>query len=576
MSLGRNVLIWLVRHALALLLILLILIVGRYAVPPAAAWVKAELAAARGVPEQRSTLVQAQQRFARHAEQRRAEAEAATGALPGQADATLRHRLREIGPALAQERRARLGGAQLALAAAGGDSNRVFGHYRAGAEIALLERERRYIEALLAARAAGGEQQNLAARRAAALWQLRASHAAFQAAHARVEALNRRPLAPARNFICREARPGIGCENYRALAAARAERDAALAANRRAQATIRVIDRARQTMTTAQAAAEDAATAFEAQRSAIASELAAIERRADDNWLLWVRQPVVEMLPTALLILAIAIFGPALLKAFAYFIVAPLAATRAPMRLMPGELGKVSCPLPSAVSQRVAVAPGQELLVVPEAIQSTAHDAAKATQWLLSWAMPLSSLAAGMVALVRVRPARQDFVLVSATGGALAEVAVIEIAEGAAMVLRPRALRGLVQPLNRPMRITRHWRLAYLSAWLTLQFRYLVFHGPCSLLVEGTRGVRLERAGGGRGINQAATIGFSAGLSYSVRRSEAFGAYLLGRQELFNDSFADGDGYYLYEEMPREGARGSLWGRGLKGLGDAALKVFGV
>ena len=144
------------------------------------------------------------------------------------------------------------------------------------------------------------------------------------------------------------------------------------------------------------------------------------------------------------------------------------------------------------------------------------------------------------------------------------------------MVLRPRALRGIVQPAGRPIRITRHWRLGHLSAWLTLQFRYLVFHGPCTLIVQGTRGVRLEPAGPGRGINQAATIGFSAGLLYSVRRSEAFGAYLIGKQELFNDSFDGGPGVYLYEEMPREGQKSGIWGRGISGLGDAALKVFGL
>jgi hypothetical protein len=190
--------------------------------------------------------------------------------------------------------------------------------------------------------------------------------------------------------------------------------------------------------------------------------------------------------------------------------------------------------------------------------------------------MPLSSLASGLVALIRIRSREPDFVLASATADPLAEIGLIAIADGSAMVLRPRALRGIVQPLGRPMRITRHWRLGHLSAWLTLQFRYLVFHGPCTLVVQGTRGVRLEPAGAGRGINQAATIGFSAGLLYSVRRSEAFGAYLLGRQELFNDSFDGGPGFYLYEEMPREGHKGSIWGRGLRGLGDAALKVFGL
>ncbi|HEX8640656.1 MAG TPA: hypothetical protein VF704_05815 [Allosphingosinicella sp.] len=576
MSLGRTVLVWIARHALALVLILLILIVGRYALAPAARWVKAELAAARGVPAQRAAYGDAQASFADYARSRRAEAEAATRALPSQADSALRQRLAAIDPAIERERGARLGTGQLALAAATGKGGRLFAHYRAGAEIALLERERRYIEALLAARAAGGAERDRAARRAEAVARLHASYAAWRAANERVQALNRRPLAPARNFVCRETRPRIGCENYRALAEAQARRDAALAVNRLARATIGDIDRAGRAIRAAQASAEQLSSAFDVQRQALAGQLAAVERRSGENWLLWVRQPIVETLPTALLILAAAMFGPALIKAFLYFVVAPAAARRPPVRLVPGERGATALAGASAVSQRVAVEPGRELLVLPEAVQSTSHEAAKATQWLLSWAMPLSSLAAGMVALIRVRPARSDFVLVSATRNSLAEVAVIEIGEGSAMVLRPRALRGLVQPLDRPMRITRHWRLGHLSAWLTLQFRYLVFHGPCSLIVEGTRGVRLEAAGRGRGINQAATIGFSAGLAYAVRRSEAFGAYLIGKQELFNDSFTDGEGYYLYEEMPRDGVGGGLWGRGLQGLGDAALKVFGI
>ena len=50
----------------------------------------------------------------------------------------------------------------------------------------------------------------------------------------------------------------------------------------------------------------------------------------------------------------------------------------------------------------------------------------------------------------------------------------------------------------------------------------------------------------------------------------------MGRQELFNDSFESASGYYLYEQMPRAGERGGLWGRGIKGLGDALLKVVGL
>ena len=577
LTLGRNILAWLGRHFLALVLILIVLIAGRYALPPAKTWLESQWTAARTLPAQRSAFADAGAAFDAYARQRQAEAERAAAALAVQPETRLRTRRAAIGPAIAREQGARLSGGAFAMAAAQGDSAQVFAHYRAGAEIALLERERRYIDALLAAGSARERGADLDTRRAEAVRRLRASHARWAAARDRAAALDRRALAGPRNFICRNAAPGIGCRNYRALTAARAERDAALAENRRAQATIAAIDRARRALETADAVVEGVSDVFARQQAAFAERAEAIERSAASNWVLWIRRPILETLPTALLILAGAMLAPVLIKAFLYFVVAPLAARRPPIRLVADDRGAVSEDSPApAVSQRIAIDEQRELLVVPEAVQSTPHHAAKATQWLLSWAMPLSSLASGMVALIRIRAQRADFVLASATRDPLAEIALVAIADGSAMVLRPRSLRGIVQPLGRPVRITRHWRLGHLSAWLTLQFRYLVFHGPCSLVVQGTRGVRLEPAGPGRGINQAATIGFSAGLLYSVRRCEAFGAYLIGKQELFNDSFDGGPGFYLYEEMPREGQRRGLWGRGLTGLGDAAMKIFGL
>jgi hypothetical protein len=282
-----------------------------------------------------------------------------------------------------------------------------------------------------------------------------------------------------------------------------------------------------------------------------------------------------EVLPTALLILLVAILAPALWKTFFYFVVAPAASRRAPIQLVAVDGLSVVERGRSSVSQQVPVGPGEELLVLPEALQSSPHHAQKRTKWLLNWSIPLSSLAAGMVGLVRLRMARADTVSVFAMGDPFAEIAIVELPPGAALVLRPRALVGLVQPVGQPARLTRRWRLGHLSAWLTLQLRFLVFHGPCLLIVQGTRGVRVGRAGDGRGTNQANTLGFDAGLHYGVSRSEAFGPYLTGRQELFNDSF-QGRGHYLYEELPMGGRKGGLWGRGLRGVGDAVLKLFGL
>ena len=104
--------------------------------------------------------------------------------------------------------------------------------------------------------------------------------------------------------------------------------------------------------------------------------------------------------------------------------------------------------------------------------------------------------------------------------------------------------------------------------------------------MQGCRGVQVEPATGGRAINQAATIAFSANLPYSTRRCETFAAYLLGQQELLNDCFgsargagiseARDAGYFVYQEMPHADRKAGITGRGLEGVTDSMLKVLGV
>ena len=86
----------------------------------------------------------------------------------------------------------------------------------------------------------------------------------------------------------------------------------------------------------------------------------------------------------------------------------------------------------------------------------------------------------------------------------------------------------------------------------------------------------MEDATSGRRINQAATMGFSANLMYSTTRCETFVPYLMGEQSLFLDSFTGTPGVYVYEEMPRFGQKRGITGRGIEGLFDSLLKVFGI
>ncbi len=290
---------------------------------------------------------------------------------------------------------------------------------------------------------------------------------------------------------------------------------------------------------------------------------------------------------TAALILAGIVLVPIGIKFVFYYVLAPLAARRPPICLLPDASGALAG-LPervaggpnratvSSVSLPLSIRPDEVLLVHPDFLQSSGAGTRMKTQWILDWKYPFASLAAGMRMLIRIRADRDGVVVVSATQDPLTEVGVLSLPEGASFVLFPRNLVGAVHPAGVPLRITSAWRIWSVHAWLTLQMRYLVFHGPAQLIVRGCRGVRVEPADTGRRINQAATIGWSANLHYKTTRSETFAAYLFGQRDLLNDSFAGGDGYFVYEEIPDRRRAGGIMGRGLEGMTDTVLKVFGV
>lgn len=305
------------------------------------------------------------------------------------------------------------------------------------------------------------------------------------------------------------------------------------------------------------------------------------------KWLTKLLDSANNVMGTAIWILLGIILTPIGIKSFFYFIIAPLASRRAGICLLPevsGEIEEITENIKgdfdrlkiSEVSHSITINQTQELLLHPEYLQSSAIQGEKDTKWLLEWSYPLTSIAAGLFGLTRIRTGSTDTIVVSATKDPLSEVGVISIPEGSALVLQPHRLIGMIHSRNAAINISKHWRLGSLHAWLTLQLRYLVFHGPLKLVVKGCRGVRVEAADRGRSINQAATIGFTANLAYSTTRCETFGAYLMGKQELFNDNFSGGPGFYIYEEMPHGGQKTGLFGRGIEGLTDSLLKVLGV
>lgn len=291
---------------------------------------------------------------------------------------------------------------------------------------------------------------------------------------------------------------------------------------------------------------------------------------------------VQKHLPTALWILVGIILTPIAIKAFFYYVLAPLAARFPPIRVVETTDPSMPEARDSAVSIPFDIADGSEILVHPDYLQSSSESAEKRTQWLLNRSVPFSSIASGMFFLTRIRPAdgHPTRVVVSSQNDAFGEIGALHLPEGASIVVQPRSLAGVVKQSASPVRITRHWRVSSLHAWLTLQLRFLVFHGPCDLILKGCRGVRAEapdqKRPSPRMINQASTIGFSANLDYYIARCDNFIPYLQGKWDLFKDGFKGEQGVFVYEEMPAGGRKTGLTGRGLEGVIDAALKVFGI
>ena len=318
----------------------------------------------------------------------------------------------------------------------------------------------------------------------------------------------------------------------------------------------------------------------------VSDRLSDNDKQLDGSNLHRFMRPVKEVLPTALWILVLALLSPLLVKAICYYLIAPVAARRPPLRLLPESSGKIFTSIgsvgsesgqtmPSRVSLPLTLDERSELLILPSYLQGMPLNAKSDTQWLLDWSMPLTSLVAGMYRLTRIRPNSEERITVSSSTDPLAEFSLLDVPAGSALVLQPSCLVGIVQTRGEQLKITRHWRFGSVGAWLTLQFRYIVFHGPAKLIVKGCRGVRVEPAITGRTVNQAATLGFSANLNYSVARNETFWSYYFGERELFNDSWR-GDGCCVHAETPNPGDHSGLFGRGLQGIVDTLLKIFGI
>lgn len=281
--------------------------------------------------------------------------------------------------------------------------------------------------------------------------------------------------------------------------------------------------------------------------------------------------------------LAAFLAGPTLWALGMYYGFAPLAGRGRPIRLAsaapaPPVVGE------SRVSLAVPLRAGDILRVKEKFLQASDEAVTRTTRFVLDWRIPFTSLACGLVELVELRAgagAGERQVTLSNADDPHIELALVELPEGGALILRPSFLAAVIVAEGAPLRIKRHWQVARWQSWVTGQFRFFEFVGPCRLIVAGSRGVRAESLAAApeetppaRRVNQDATIGFTPNLAYRPVRAETFWSYYRGMNPLFDDVFAGG-GVFLLQETSTPGAAARA-GRFWSGVWSGVLKVFGL
>jgi hypothetical protein len=234
----------------------------------------------------------------------------------------------------------------------------------------------------------------------------------------------------------------------------------------------------------------------------------------------------------------------------------------------------------SRVSLDLQLPPGERLWIKERFLQTADEVLKRKTRFLLDWRIPFTCAASGLVELVEMRNTAADTmgqVTLSNEANPHVELALLTLPAGSALVLRPSFLVGVLAKTGERLAIRRRWQLFRWQAWVTLQFRFFEFAGPCRLVVAGNRGVRAEHLTdpkSARRTNQDATIGFTPNLDYLPVRAETFWGYYRGMNPLFDDLFA-GRGLFLCQQISAAGDAGSarkFWA----GVWGGTLKAFGL
>ena len=249
-------------------------------------------------------------------------------------------------------------------------------------------------------------------------------------------------------------------------------------------------------------------------------------------------------------------------KIFLYFGVAPVILRGRPVRLAKSQaITAVTSRIPGDFG--VELWPGESLRVKRGFLRASSDAFTRGRRLVLNGAIPLTCARCGLTWMIELRNRHAGggrLVVLGQADGSGGELTMIAVPEGASVVLRPRFLVGVITKAGERLVIRRRWPLLRWQSWVTREFRFLEFTGPCRLIVAARGGVRVERLVEQDGqpqallrIEQEVIIGFTPTLNYQPVKAVSFWSYYRGRGPLFARLLSGSGLCLLQEKAPQHG-----------------------
>lgn len=268
---------------------------------------------------------------------------------------------------------------------------------------------------------------------------------------------------------------------------------------------------------------------------------------------------------------AVGLCGPYAWRGLLFYLFCPITRRARPICLLSPESGGRSVLGIVERSLTLEVPPGETLFLRSGYLQMRSR-ARTGWQLIRFPRAPLVSSAARLLGLTWVRaenssePAR----VVLTTGDPDTYLSILTLREHAGYVLHPRNVAGVSSGIQ----VRAVWRFAHLHAWLTGQFRYLLFCGSGLILLQGAGGIREEHGAFSSKIEESAVIGFDGRMSYATARTEDAWSYLTGRARLVDDLFLNPLPYL--RQVSKAPPAKNILHRTLDALVGSVGKLFGL